>query len=400
MSVPKCISKLHGMISPARGLGSRLWDTNNVRYLDMTSGIGALSIGHGNERLITHVQKQIAELTHTPQLVFGSTLPMISLNKRLIETVRHSARYLKVEPDTMLDSVFHVPSGSEATENAIKIARKFTGKQNIIAVNRGFHGRTLGALALTSSNILVKKGCYPLIPGAFFCSPTKESLHDIFKYHTDPSDTAAFIVESIQGEGGIHSIPSDFLKYAKKKCKQNNILFIADEVQCGAGRTGEYWDIIYRKEVMPDIMTYGKGVGGGFPVAGLLTRSEIVDHLSKGCLGGTYGGNAMACAAGDKTLEIMKDENILANVKQREMQLNSILQHALIKAVRLHGLICAIDFHEPLSADIVISRLRDRNVLALIAGTSLRLLPPLTITEEELDEFGAVLHKILDESLL
>ena len=232
--IPRCISKIHKSIIPKYANGSYIIDTKNRKYLDLTSGIGALSLGHNNYEINNYVKEQMNNIIHCPQQVFGANLQQLKLNRILYSTM----------PSSNLSQFFYTNSGSEATDNAIKLARHATKKTNIISIKRGFHGRTLGALSLNSSNTSSKNGCQPLMPGVFFCnSDNIDDLNDMFNLYTNPNETAAFIFESVQGEGGINNISSSFLKYARELCNEYNIIMIADEIQCGAMRTGYFWDI-------------------------------------------------------------------------------------------------------------------------------------------------------------
>ena len=202
--IPSAIAKIHRQILPIKASGSWITDINYTRYLDLTSGIGALSTGHSHPYIINKVKKQLTQLVHIPQQVFQSHPPQISLTNKLLD----------IMPCQSLDNIFYVNSGSEATDNALKIARNYTNKTNIISMNRGFHGRTIGALSVTSSNIACKYKLQPLMSGIFCCPNfTKDSLDEILTYQTSPDETAAIILEPIQGESGIISIPEDFMKY-------------------------------------------------------------------------------------------------------------------------------------------------------------------------------------------
>ena len=378
--IPSAINKLHRNILPIKGKGSYIYTKENVKYLDFTSGIGALSTGHSHPYIINKVKKQIDNIVHAPQQVFQSHVPQIEFTQKL----------LNIMPCESLNNVFYVSSGSEATDNAIKIARKYTQKTNIIALNRGFHGRTLGALSVTSSNLNCKLHSQPLIPGIYFCETfTEKSINNILEYQSSPDDTAAVIVESVQGEGGINSVPSTFLQYVKNICEQNNILFIADEVQCGSGRTGTWWNI-EQKNVDPDIMTFGKGIASGFPIAGVVANENIMNNLGKGYLGGTYGGNALVSCAAEATIDVIKNEKLLLNTKVYGNILNTELSLIPeIKEIRQYGLMIAFDFYNHKSIEIV-NKLRENNVLVLLAGNKnqyIRILPALNISREEVHNF-------------
>lgn len=384
--IPKSIAKLHSNIMPIKGIGSYIIDNNNIKYLDFTSGIGALSTGHSHPTIIKGVKNQLDKIVHAPQQVFLSHEPQIDLTKKLLD----------IMPFSYLNNIFYVPSGSEATDNAIKIARKYTEKTNIIAINKGFHGRTLGALSVTSSNINCKYKTAPVLSGVYFSEPTIESIHNILSYNTDPAETAAIIFESIQGEGGVHSLPNDFLAYINDICKQNNILMIADEVQCGAGRTGTWWNV-EQKNIVPDIMTFGKGIASGFPLAGIACNNNITDNLGQGYLGGTYGGNALVSMAASKTIDVIKNENLLENTNIMGTYLKKELEKfEQIKEVRQYGLMIAIELFNNDNAKTIVSNLQKNNVLVLLAGHKnqyIRLLPPLNINYNDIEVFLDAFNK-------
>jgi 4-aminobutyrate aminotransferase len=298
-------------------------------------------------------------------------------------------------PNDKLDNIFYVNSGSEATDNSIKIARKYTHKPNIIAMNKGFHGRSIAALSITSSNIGCRKGLTPLLSNVFFCPDfTKSSLENIFEHQSSPSDTAGIILEPVQGEGGIYSIDSEFLKYVEGICQEHNILLIADEVQCGAMRTGTWWNF-EQKEITPDIMTFGKGIASGYPLAGVIANSKIMNSLGDGYLGGTYGGNAIASAAASATIDILNNDDIQKNVIEMGKYIKDNLQNEPnIKEIRQYGLMIGIEFtfsnQNPYYTKEIVEQLAEEGVLVLLAGNKnqyIRLLPPLNISKEEIDLF-------------
>ena len=387
-NIPKSINKLHSKIYPVFAKGSYVY-TSSKKYLDLTSGIGALSTGHNHPDVINSVKEQLTKYVHIPQQVFKSHPMQVELTSKLLDTI----------PNKKMDNVFYVNSGSEATDNAIKIARKYTGKSNIISMNRGFHGRTIGALSVTSSNLSCKKGITPLMSNIFFCPDfTTESIEKILEYQSDPNDTAAIILESVQGEGGIYSIDTSFLQSLKKICTNNNILLIADEVQCGSMRTGDWWNI-YQKNISPDLMTFGKGIASGYPLAGIASTSEIMNSLEKGSLGGTYGGNAICCAAASATIDVLNDEVIQQNVINTGNYIKKKLEYSvLIKNIRQYGLMIGIELYNPKYIMEIVSKLRQQGILVLVAGNKnqyIRLLPPLNVSKEEIDYFLERFKKIL-----
>lgn len=401
-NIPKSISKIHNKIIPVRGEGSYVFTKEGSRYLDYTSGIGALSLGHCHPRVVCGVQKQVKQLIHAPQQVFGSHPPQLALNEKLLD----------IMPYDKLQSIFYTNSGSESTDNAIKAARRYTGKTNIISFLGGFHGRTLGAMSVSSSNTKTKQNSQPLMSGVFFCEPEIEHFDRLISLNSCPEETAAVIFEPVQGEGGIKSLSVEFLRYVQRICNNENIVFIVDEVQCGFGRTGTWWNAS-QKQLKPDILTFGKGIGTGFPIAGLTMTKEISDSLNVGYLGGTYGGNPLVTEAASITIDIFNDEQILENVKMVGLYLNKELNRLketsqLISAIRQYGLMVAIEFNDndisskKTTVNKVLEMLRDdHNVLVLFAGYKnqfIRLLPPLNTTPKEIkyfvDSLEAVLNKL------
>lgn len=388
--IPSSINKLHKDIIPIKSFGSWIIDKNNKKYLDLTSGIGALSTGHSHQKIIEYVKENISKQVHIPQQVFGSHPAQLELNEKLIN----------IMPNKCLDNIFYVNSGSEATDNAIKIARRYTNKTNIISMFKGFHGRTLGALSITSSNTTCKNQLQPMIPGMFFCNDfSKESLDNILTYYSSPEETSAIILEPVQGESGIYSIPENFMKYVEKVCNENNIMFIADEVQCGAGRTGTWWNV-EQKKVIPDIMTFGKGIASGFPLAGVISRSEIMNNLGSGMLGGTYGGNVISSLAASKTIDIIENENLLENTNEKGNYIfKELTKLNNIKEVRQYGLMIAIELDNSDVTNLIVTKLRENGILVLTAGVNnkyIRILPPLNISSDEIEYFISNIKTILN----
>lgn len=377
--IPRCISKLHKNLTPVFGRGSYVFDNKHHSYLDMTSGIGALSLGHSHPYINSYVKKQMNAIIHVPQQVYKSNVQLDKLNEALYSTM----------PNVSLNQFFYVNSGSEATDNALKIARNYNKRNNVVALKGGFHGRTLGALSINSSNVFSKANSGPLMPGVFYCDPYDlDSLDTVFNLYTSPEDTSCVIFESVQGEGGIYDIPVEFISKLREICKKNNILMIADEVQCGAMRTGTMWDIS-SKINDPDIITFGKGIANGYPLAGIATTSHIMEKMSQGILGGTYGGNALVCAAGYKTIELLSTTDLQINMKSLMLK-NNLESIKGIKEVRCNGLMIAIELNDPFLTKKLVKCLYNNGVLVLTAkydSSVIRLLPPLNISYEEIEKF-------------
>lgn len=392
--IPSSIKKVHRTILPIYAKENYIY-TADKKYLDLTSGIGALSTGHNHPYIIEKVKKQLDQYVHLPQQVFHSHPIQLELTDKIINTMSHE-----------LDNIFYVNSGSEAIDNAIKIARLYTGKSNIITMNRGFHGRTLGALSVTSSNLACRMNVSPLMSNVFYCNNfSKETLDLILEYQSSPNDTAAILLEPVQGEGGIYSIDIEFLQYVEKICNANNILLIADEVQCGAMRTGSWWNFD-QKNITPDLVTFGKGIASGYPLAGVVGHSNIMNSLLPGNLGGTYGGNAICSAAASATIDLLNDRILQQNINDIGTYItNNLYDEPMIKSIRQYGLMIGIEFitsnTKPDITRKILEQLRENGILVLYAGNKnqyIRLLPSFTISIEEANIFIHNFKKILSNN--
>jgi len=391
-NLSSAIKILHPNIYPRYAKGSFLYTSNNKKYLDFTSGIGALSTGHSHPKIIENVKKQLDKYIHMPQQLFNIHSASNTLTPKLLNLLPHNS----------LDSIFYVNSGSEATDNAIKIARAYTKKQNIITMKKGFHGRTYGALSVTSSNLTCKKDTHPLLSGVYYSNINDISdFEEILTFQTSVEEVACVIYEPVQGEGGIYSLEEDFLSKIHKICNKHNILTISDEVQCGFGRTGTYWNI-EQKGVIPDILTFGKGIASGFPLAGLVSSSHIMDNIGTNFLGGTYGGNAISCAAASATIDIFQSDNILNNVILKGEYLKHGLQNIPgIKSIRQYGLMIGIEMlfsDDPLKIKKIVEKMNENNILVLTCGHNgqyIRLLPPLNVSFDECNLFLEVFNTVI-----
>ncbi|EOR00392.1 hypothetical protein E3P92_03476 [Wallemia ichthyophaga] len=410
-----------------KGEGSWL-HTNETKYLDFTCGIGVTNLGHCHPRVTKAAQEQVATLVHG-QCSIGFHRPYVQLIEKL----------LPVMPHPSLDSFFFLNSGSEAVENAVKIARKSSGKThgNIICMQGSYHGRTYGASALTKSKTIYAEQVGHGMPGIFATpfpyahqmglpqsTPEDElvkqclfQLEMLLAQQSAPADTAAIILEPVIGEGGYVPAPSSYLHGLRQICDDNNIMLIIDEVQSGFGRTGKYFASEY-SGVRPDILVIAKGIANGFPLSGVVTRKELTDKMPKGSLGGTYSGNAISCAAGVECANIMREEKILDNVKARsaellaalkELQTDSETKH-LFADVRGLGLMIGVEFvssskHPIPNASIsnatpnnvggrVQKRCLEKGLMLLTTSAFdvIRFIPPLTITKDEM-ELGCKIFK-------
>ncbi|PPQ79137.1 hypothetical protein CVT25_002870 [Psilocybe cyanescens] len=355
-----------------KGAGSWVTYDDGRKYLDFTCGIGVTNLGHAHPRVSKAAADQCMQLVHS-QCSISLHEPYL----RLIE------RLLPIMPDPSLDSFFFWNSGSEAVEAAIKMARWFTKRQNIICMQGAYHGRTFGAMAVTKSKTIYSAGTHPLMvqhiapltainkPGVFsipypywhqsnmpvntpasvLADNALYQLDLLLAQQTAPADTAAIIVEPVLGEGGYVPAPPEFLQGLRKVCNKHGIMLIVDEVQCGFGRTGN-WFAVTESGVKPDILVMAKGLGNGFPISGVVSRRELTDKLKPGSMGGTYAGNAVSCAAAVAVNEAMVEENTLENVQLRSNELFSALNalkydptlNPHILDVRGRGLMVGVEF--------------------------------------------------------
>ncbi|CAO1635573.1 unnamed protein product [Parajaminaea phylloscopi] len=424
-----------------KGSGTWVWNDQGRKILDLTCGIGVTNLGHCHPRVSEAAKAQVDELVHA-QCAIGYSEKYVELIRAMLPT------FAKIDP--RLDSVFFWNSGSEAVEASIKLAREVTGKNNVIVVQGSYHGRTYGAMALTKSKTIYSERQGPLMPGVFVTSfpfysqlglppttPTSElvaqSLHQLrllLAQQTAPSETAAILLEPVMGEGGYVPAPKEFLQGLRQISEENGILLIHDEVQSGAGRTGDFW-ATESSGVKPDIMIFAKGIANGFPLSGIVSRQEIMDKQKPGTMGGTYAGNAVSCAAGLAVIETFEKERVLDNVAARSQQLFAFLEDLkssspagnLIEDIRGRGLMVGLQFKRgPISGDSNHAATRGldwvvdgakREQLApkiskrcaekgmLILSTSvfdvMRFIPPLNITEDELAQACQIFRESFEE---
>lgn len=367
-------------IALTHGNGATIWDADGNEYLDFFAGIAVNVLGQSHPKVIEAIQKQAEKLIHVSNVYY--TEEQVKLAKKLAEI-------------TIFDRIFFANSGAEANEGAIKLARKFTGKGEIIATNNSFHGRTLVTVTATGQD-KYKEPFKPL-PSGFIHVPFGDSKA-IANAITD--DTAAVLIEAIQGEGGIVVPPKMYLKEVEAICREKGVLFILDEVQTGFGRTGE----MFAYElfgIKPDIMTIAKALGNGYPIGGLLARSEVAEGFDYGDHGSTFGGNPLGCAVALTVIETIKDENLLENSKNlgnylKNEFINLNEKYDFITDVRGFGLFLAIELDRDSSE--ITNKMRERGFLInSTAGNVLRFAPPLIITKEEIDKMILALDQVFSE---
>jgi 4-aminobutyrate aminotransferase len=378
------------------GQGCRVTTVDGEEYLDFAAGIAVNSTGHSHPRVVEAISSQAARFIHAQANVFTHDL---------LEPL--AARLASVTPGA-IDTFFFANSGAEITEAAIKLAKQVTGRPNVIVFAGSFHGRTHLTMAMTTSKTIYRAGHAPL-PSGIFVAPFPDPLADdeeaavaealggldrVLATMTAPGETAAMILEPVLGEGGYVPAPAAFLRGVVERCRAHGILFVADEVQSGFGRTGEMFAVDHH-DIEPDVICMAKGIASGFPFAALGTRRELDDRWPKGSHGGTYGGNPMGCAAALATLDILTEPGFLAAVRARGEQLADGLRalqsvDAGLRQVRGLGLMVATVFDDPGRVAAVAGHcLRDGHLILMTAGTDgtvLRWMPPLVVSAAEIDE--------------
>ena len=390
----------------ASGKGCRITTVDGVDYLDFAAGIAVNSTGHAHPRVVQAIADQAQRSIHAQVNVYTHDL---------LEPL--AAKLAELAPGA-IDTFFYANSGAEITEGAVKLAKQVTQRPNVIVFSGSFHGRTHLAMAMTTSKTVYRAGHTPL-PAGIFVAPFPDPLADdegaavesallgldqLLATMTAPSETAAMIIEPVLGEGGYIPAPQAFIEGLVERCRYHGILFIADEVQSGFGRTGTMF-AVEQYGVEPDVICMAKGIASGFPFAALGTRRELDDKWPTGSHGGTYGGNPLGCAAALATIEVMSEPGFLENVRARGDQLSEGLrelqqQHRdAILQVRGPGLMVGVELSDALRAKAIIDHcLNEGHMILMAAGTAgrcVRFMPPLVVNADEISEglqaFGTAL---------
>jgi 4-aminobutyrate aminotransferase len=397
--------------------GAWITTVDGDRYLDYTSGIGVTNTGHAHPRVVAAVREQVALGIHLQQNIVYHR-PGLELHRRLPE------RFPNPRPDTAY-GLFLSNSGAEAVEAAVKLAKYTTRRPAIVAFRGGFHGRTHGAMALTSSGIKYRAHYEPLMGGVHFVPfpyplrlggpeaalrTTLAAIDELFATLIAPDDVAAFVVEPILGEGGYVVPPDGFLAALRRIADEHGILLVVDEVQTGYGRTGRFFASEWT-DVTPDVVVMAKGIASGMPLSGILAPRQLLDRWGPGAHGGTYGGNAVACAAALATLDIIDDEGLTARAEELGRRMLDGLRdvargHASVAEVRGRGLMLAMEFADgaelaprPDLAKGLLAEAMSGKLLLLTCGThgqAVRVIPPLVTTDEEADRAVAIIGAALD----
>lgn len=414
-SVPRGVGHATN-IFVARAENAELWDVEGKRYVDFAGGIAVLNTGHRHPKVEAAIRRQIEQATH-PCFQVTPYEPYVALAEKLNALV----------PCKGPNKTIFLTTGAEANENAVKIARAATRRPAVISFAGGFHGRTLGTLALTGKVNPYKKGFGPF-PGEIYHIPYPIAFHGIevedslralegvFRADVEPTRVAAMIIEPVLGEGGFYRAPPEFLRELRRLCDEHGMLLIVDEIQTGFGRTGKMFAIEH-SGVAPDLVTTAKSLAGGMPLSAVTGRADIMDAVEPGGLGGTFGGNPVACAAGLAVLQVIQEEGLLARsvaigerVAKRMSELAATNRFPCIGEVRALGGMVGIELVEerasrkpaaPLTKRWA-ERCHDNGLIVLtcgIYGNVVRILVPLTASDAVVDEGLDILERSLDEAM-
>jgi 4-aminobutyrate aminotransferase len=398
-----------------RAAGARIWDVGGKEYLDFAGGIGCMNLGHGETTVVAAIHEQVDRYLHQCFMV-GNYEPYVEVCRRLAELspCRGGRVGSSGAGDDPAQKSILLNSGAEAVENAVKIARASTGRPAVVVFDRGFHGRTLLTMTMTEKTVY-KAGFGPFAPEVYRApapypfrgissDDAIRGLELLFETQVDPASVACVVLEPVQGEGGFIPMPLDYLPRLREVCDRHGILWVDDEVQSGVGRTGPVWAVGHY-DAQPDLLVSGKSLGGGLPLAAVTGRAELMDAVHPGGLGGTFGGNPVACAAALAVL----DELTSPGFRDRAEQIATLLRtrldeiagrHAIVGEVRGLGAMLALELAEQSGdfARAVTVAARAKGLVLLscgLYGNVIRLLPPLSATDEELGRGLAILEEAL-----
>ncbi|MBN9484465.1 MAG: aspartate aminotransferase family protein [Bacteroidetes bacterium 43-93] len=359
--------------------GCYLHDVDGKKYLDLIGGISVCNIGHGHPVVKEAIKQQVDKYTHI--MVYGELIqsPQVLYAQMLTQHLPEN-----------LNTVYFTNSGTEATEGALKLARRVTGKTDIISCNNSYHGSTLGALSIMGDEYW-RNAYRPLLPGVWHYNYNDDLLIDAIN-----ENTACVIIETVQAEAGVIEPRKEWLLQLKKKCTETGCLLIFDEIQCGFGRTGKLWGFEHY-EVIPDIILLGKALGGGMPLGAFISSNQnmlsftdnpVLGHIT------TFGGHPVSCAAGMAAMQVLLSEQLIPQVQEKETLFNSLLVHPAIRAVRSKGLLMAIELESPEKVLDTLHKCLAHGLFSdwfLFAANCIRMAPPLTITNDEIKQAVAIL---------
>ena len=399
-----------------RALNAEIWDVEGNRYIDLAAGIAVTNTGHNHPKVIAAVEAQLKRFSHTCFQVTPYDV-----------YVELATRLNRLAPGSTPKKTIFLTTGAEAVENAVKIARRHTGRSAVVAFSGAFHGRTMMGMALTGKVVPYKAGFGPF-PAEVFHIPFPIDYHGVsmqdslaaldklFKADVEPSRIAAMIIEPVQGEGGFYPVPPGFLETLREICDEHGIVMIVDEIQTGFGRTGKLFALEHAG-VEPDLITVAKSLAGGFPLSGVIGKADIMDSVEPGGLGGTYAGSPLGCAAGLAVLDVIEEEQLCEKAQAIGVQIKGWAERLqsdtnCIGDIRITGAMCAVEIVDDNDADrpnaqltkAIAAEATKRGVILLTCGARgnvIRFLPPLTIGEalmgEALETLGAAIRDLAGE---
>ena len=364
--------------------GVKLTDVNGKIYTDLISGISVSNVGHCHPKVLEAIHHQSQKFMHL--MVYGefNQSPQVNYAKKLTDLLPQK-----------LNSIYYTTSGSEAVEGALKLAKRSTGRTELICFKQAYHGSTHGALSVMGDEYF-KTSFRPLLPDVRILE-----FNDLKALQLISSKTAAVIIEPIQGEAGVIKANRDYIKNLRKICDDLGVILIFDEIQTGFGRTGNLF-VFEEFDVVPDILLISKGMGGGLPIGAFIASTDLMSNLTKNPILGhinTFGGNALCVAAANACLEIIISENLCSRAKQIENIITTKLKHPLIKEIRIHGALGAIDFYNEVLNMRVIKSCIEKGIICdwfLFCPTAMRIAPPLIITDSELIEALTTIVEVLN----
>lgn len=397
------------------GSGAELFGHDGRRYLDFTAGIGVLSTGHSHPRVVAAAQEQVGRIVHA-QYTTVRHQPLLELSERLTDVMPAG-----------IDAFFFASAGTEAVEAALRLVRQATSRPNVIAFDGGFHGRTMGALSMTTSKTALRSGLAPLMGGVHTApfptahrygwdgaEATRFALAEfdhLLATHTAPDETAAVFVEPVLGEGGYVPAPDAFLTGLRERCDRHGMLLVVDEIQTGIGRTGRFWGHDHAG-IVPDLVISAKGLASGFPLSTFGAPAELMAQGRPGSQGGTYGGNAVSCAAALATLDVVAEEGLVARAEVLGDRLLAGLRDSTrdvdaVGDVRGRGLMVGVELRDPdgapdgAAAGRVLKEAEQRGLLLLACGAYgqvVRLIPPLVVDEAQVDTATAIVTEAIEKA--
>ena len=353
--------------------GSKMWDADGKEYIDLIAGISVCNIGHRHPAVIDAIKKQLDDYLHI--MVYGEFVenPQVAYAKMIADHLPAS-----------LNSVFYTASGSEATEGAMKLAKRFTNRTQIVSFKNSYHGSTQGALSIMGSEYW-QQAFRPLLPGIL-----QLNYNNFDELENITEQTACVVAETIQAEAAVNVPVNNWLQALRKRCLDTGTLLVLDEIQCGFGRNGSLW-AFEQFNIVPDILLLGKALGGGMPLGAFIADKRIMDSLTHDPVLGhinTFGGHPLSCAAGLAAFKVLLDENMIAEVKNKEKLFHSLLHHPRIKKITSIGLMIAVEFDDFKTNKKIIDALIERGVFTdwfLFASNALRIAPPLNISNQDIE---------------